>query len=123
LGLLGVFIPGFKEVGKPAFMADSKHFVNLYCKVKLDKLYHRPPDSAGSTKSLRWEGAMARRGQHSFMKRQKEIKRKQKALDKMARRQGKIEQDTDVGEEELTERQEEQDTDVDEKEQDEEQAD
>jgi hypothetical protein len=52
---------------------------------------------------------MARRGQHSFMKRQKEIKRKQKALDKMARRQGKIEQDTDVDEEELTERQEEQD--------------
>ena len=52
---------------------------------------------------------MARRGQHSFMKRQKEIKRKQKALDKMARRQGKIEQDTDVDEEELTEHQEEQD--------------
>jgi hypothetical protein len=52
---------------------------------------------------------MARRGQHSFMKRQKEIKRKQKALDKMARRQGKIEQATDVDEEELTESQEEQD--------------
>ena len=52
---------------------------------------------------------MARRGQHSFMKRQKEIKRKQKALDKMARRQGKIEQATDVDEEELTENQEEQD--------------
>ncbi len=52
---------------------------------------------------------MARRGQHSFMKRQKEIKRKQKALDKMARRQGKIEQATDVNEEELAERQEEQD--------------
>ena len=52
---------------------------------------------------------MARRGQHSFMKRQKEIKRKQKALDKMARRQGKLEQATDVDEEELTERQEEQD--------------
>ncbi|MDH3554624.1 MAG: hypothetical protein WBF55_17150 [Syntrophobacteria bacterium] len=52
---------------------------------------------------------MARRGQHSFMKRQKEIKRKQKALDKMARRQGKIEEATDVDEEELTESQEEQD--------------
>ena len=52
---------------------------------------------------------MARRGQHSFMKRQKEIKRKQKALEKMARRQGKIEQATDVDEEELTEHQEEQD--------------
>ena len=52
---------------------------------------------------------MARRGQHSFMKRQKEIKRKQKALDKMARRQGKIEQATDVDEEELTEHEEEQD--------------
>ena len=51
---------------------------------------------------------MARRGQHSFMKRQKEIKRKQKALDKMARRQGKIEQATDVDEQELTEDQEEQ---------------
>ena len=51
---------------------------------------------------------MARRGQHSFMKRQKEIKRKQKALDKMARRQGKIEEATDVDEEELTEEQEEQ---------------
>ena len=60
---------------------------------------------------------MARRGQHSFMKRRKEIKRKQKALDKMARRQGKIEQATDVDEEELTEDQEEQD------EQDEEEAD
>jgi hypothetical protein len=52
---------------------------------------------------------MARRGQHSFMKRQKEIKRKQKALEKMARRQGKIEQATDVDEEERTEHQEEQD--------------
>ncbi len=52
---------------------------------------------------------MARRGQHSFMKRQKEINRKQKALDKMARRQGKIEEATDVDEKELTESQEEQD--------------
>jgi len=52
---------------------------------------------------------MARRGQHSFMKRQKEIKRKQKALEKMARRQGKKKQATEVDEEELTERREEQD--------------
>ena len=52
---------------------------------------------------------MARRGQHSFMKRQKEIKRKQKALEKMARRQGKKKQPTDVYEEELTEPQEEED--------------
>ena len=52
---------------------------------------------------------MARRGQHSFMKRQKERKRKEKALEKMARRQGKIEEATDVDEEELTGRQEEQD--------------
>ena len=39
---------------------------------------------------------MAKRGQHSFMKRQKEIKRKQKALEKMARRQGKKMQNGDV---------------------------
>ena len=39
---------------------------------------------------------MARRGQHSFMKRQKELKRKQKALEKMARRQGKRKQNEDV---------------------------
>lgn len=32
---------------------------------------------------------MARRGQHSFLKRQKEIKRKEEAAGKMARRQGK----------------------------------
>ena len=32
---------------------------------------------------------MAKRGQHSFVKRQKEIKRQQKAQEKMARRQGK----------------------------------
>ncbi|MEE9529849.1 MAG: hypothetical protein V3W52_02565 [Syntrophobacteria bacterium] len=94
-------------MGKPAFMADSKHFVDLKCKVKL---YHRPPGLSGiDPRGWRWESAMARRGQHSFMKRQKERKRKQKALDKMARRQGKIEQATDVDEEELTERQEEQD--------------
>ena len=52
---------------------------------------------------------MARRGQHSFMKRQKEIKRKQKALEKMERRQGKKKQATDIDEDELTERREEQD--------------
>ena len=32
---------------------------------------------------------MARRSQHSFLKRQKEMKRKDEALEKMARRQGK----------------------------------
>jgi hypothetical protein len=42
------------------------------------------------------------------MKRQKEIKRKQKALEKMARRQGKIEEATDVDEKEPTESPEEQ---------------
>ena len=50
---------------------------------------------------------MARRGQHSIVKRQKEIKRKQKALDKIARRQGKKNHDTDVDEQEGTEEQEE----------------
>lgn len=34
---------------------------------------------------------MARRSQHSFLKRQKEIKRKDKAAEKTARRQGKAE--------------------------------
>ena len=34
---------------------------------------------------------MARRSQHSFLKRQKEIKRKDEAAGKMARRQGKAE--------------------------------
>lgn len=34
---------------------------------------------------------MARRGQHSFLKRQKEVKRKDEAAGKMARRQGKAE--------------------------------
>jgi len=33
---------------------------------------------------------MARRSQHSFLKRQKELKRKEEAAEKMARRQGKI---------------------------------
>ena len=35
---------------------------------------------------------MGRRGPESFMKRQKEMKRKQKAQEKMARRQGKRQQ-------------------------------
>jgi hypothetical protein len=52
---------------------------------------------------------MARRGQHSFMKRQKEIERKEKALEKMARRQGKKKQATDLDEEEFTERRDAQD--------------
>ena len=34
---------------------------------------------------------MAKRSQHSFLKRQKEIKRKDKAAEKTARRQGKVE--------------------------------
>ena len=38
---------------------------------------------------------MAKRGQHSLMKRQKEIKRKQKAQEKMERRQGKKKQAPD----------------------------
>ena len=46
---------------------------------------------------------MARRGQHSFLKRQKEIKRKQKALEKMARRQGKKKQNEDVDKEQTSE--------------------
>ena len=51
---------------------------------------------------------MARRGQQSFMKRQKEIERKKKALEKMARRQGKKKQAIDVDEEEPAESREEQ---------------
>ena len=43
---------------------------------------------------------MAKRGQHSFLKRQKEIKRKEEAAEKMARRQGKIHKETDVKEDE-----------------------
>ncbi|MGD0232477.1 MAG: hypothetical protein ABSC19_19345 [Syntrophorhabdales bacterium] len=43
---------------------------------------------------------MARRGQRSFLKRQKEIKRKEEAAEKMARRQGKIEKPVDDGEDE-----------------------
>ncbi len=51
---------------------------------------------------------MAKRGQLGIMKRRKEIKRKQKAQEKMARRQGKKKQATDVHNEEGTERPEEQ---------------
>jgi hypothetical protein len=43
---------------------------------------------------------MARRSQHSFLKRQKEIKRKETAAEKMARRQGKIERPKDANEDE-----------------------
>lgn len=43
---------------------------------------------------------MARRSQHSFLKRQKEIKRKEAAAEKMARRQGKIERQKDEIEDE-----------------------
>jgi hypothetical protein len=38
-------------------------------------------------------GYMAKRGQHSFLKRQKEIRRKEVAAEKMARRQGKNQKD------------------------------
>ena len=38
---------------------------------------------------------MAKRGQHSFLKRQKEIRRKEQAAEKMARRQGKAERPKD----------------------------
>jgi hypothetical protein len=51
---------------------------------------------------------MARRGQHSFAKRQKEIKRKQKAEEKMARRQSKKKEMESLGEEETAEPKEEQ---------------
>jgi hypothetical protein len=46
---------------------------------------------------------MVKRSQDSFIKRQKEIKRKQKAQEKMARRQGKKEQarDDDQAESEI----------------------
>ncbi len=43
---------------------------------------------------------MARRSQHSFLKRQKEVRRKEEAAEKMARRQGKIHRETDVKEDE-----------------------
>jgi hypothetical protein len=41
---------------------------------------------------------MARRSQHSFLKRQKEIKRKDEAVGKMARRQGKAERPKELEE-------------------------
>lgn len=46
---------------------------------------------------------MARRGQHSFKKRQKEIERKTKAQEKMARRQGKKNQNGAVDKEQTAE--------------------
>ena len=52
---------------------------------------------------------MARRGQHSFMKRQKEIDRKEKAQGKMARRQAKKKQATDFDQDDFTEGREEPD--------------
>jgi len=45
---------------------------------------------------------MAKRGKHSFLKRQKEIRRKEEAADKMARRHGKDERPKDEEEEEHT---------------------
>ncbi len=47
---------------------------------------------------------MAKRSQRSFMKRQKEIERKKKAQEKMARRQGKKKHATEVEEQDGTER-------------------
>jgi len=41
---------------------------------------------------------MAKRSNHSYVKFQKELKRKKKAKEKLERRQGKNEQDTDVDE-------------------------
>jgi hypothetical protein len=41
---------------------------------------------------------MARRSQHSFLKRQKENKRKEEALEKMARRQGKAKREKEAEE-------------------------
>jgi hypothetical protein len=46
------------------------------------------------------EGNMARRSQHSFLKRQKEMKRKEEAAEKMARRQGKLQKPRNNEEEE-----------------------
>lgn len=49
---------------------------------------------------------MARRSQHSFLKRQKEMKRKEEAAEKMARRQGKLQKprnDEEEGEQPTTE--------------------
>jgi hypothetical protein len=43
---------------------------------------------------------MAKRGQMSFLKRQKEIKRKEEAAEKMARRQGKLDRPKSEQEEE-----------------------
>ena len=39
---------------------------------------------------------MAKRSNHSFVKFQKELKRKKKAKEKLERRQGKNDQDTEV---------------------------
>ena len=44
---------------------------------------------------------MSRRGPESFIKRQREIKRKQKAQAKMARRHGKNKQDNDATKSEI----------------------
>jgi hypothetical protein len=51
---------------------------------------------------------MARRGQHSFAKRQKEIKRKQKAKEKMERRQNKKKDTAGLDKEQTAETPEEQ---------------
>ncbi len=41
---------------------------------------------------------MSKRGQHSILKRQKEVRRKERAAEKMARRQGKAETSKDGAE-------------------------
>jgi hypothetical protein len=51
---------------------------------------------------------MAKSGQRSFMKRQKEIERKKKAEGKMARRQGKRKHADEVDKQDATERPEDQ---------------
>lgn len=51
---------------------------------------------------------MVKRGQRSVVKRQKEIKRKQKALEKMARRQNKKKDTAGAGEEQTADPPEEQ---------------
>ncbi len=43
---------------------------------------------------------MSKRGQHSILKRQKEVRRKERAAEKMARRQGKAETRKDGTEQE-----------------------
>jgi hypothetical protein len=71
---------------------------------EVGKLYQRTLGlSRINERVYRWESAMARRGQQSFAKRQKEIKRKEKALEKMARRQSKKKETPYAGKEQAAE--------------------